>query len=1008
MDQVNYRGYARSIGFDPIKAPTEGLARMQERDNRVIRNMDENRRANKEVRDDYARGLERKLNIESQDRDRNYLYEKSLDENRQKFVEKNAQTLVQNELQRSKNVMATFESLSKFSSTLGEIVTEYKKGQDEQTKAEAVYKVASGEITPQQFKDAQNLLSLGKAAGKANDTIAAEMQKAGASPYLISSLMSSNPIRKVALIEQHATQAFDTRWSSWSLNKINERGYTTAEQRAAAQPALLQEFMKEEGIEGINPMTLMKPLQRSHAIYAGHVESARKSDIRNKSDDMRSQAVKALIANPTGEQFMSALQEVSLTYEEDGATPLGLRGARAYLYKIVSDSTLVESDTTVTNMLNDAQTDQGSMKERYAAEFDELMELRRNDKNQEAAAIEATTNRENKNKEEALLKWVEENNPSQEELTSIINKAAVQGIPTDRLKASLAFTPERQNQDFWNKQFREQEEAGTLSAEDVNKPGVPIEVKEQWLNRAQRLDQTRSQSGIAPEVIKAELTDALKQKLIGDSTTKSAHYSLRSASDYALRLYNQGFKKYSMTMEPSQAAQKARLDVITAIEKGTGRFMLSPSSKASGSQAFFNAFTPGKHPGAPTASASTDTSAIYAKVNRNNSIVSSEVLISPGVLKGIDNNIKDGKPVSIPELYRNISRAIPGMTPVDVLNAQLKAAGLTGQVKPGAIDTVDRTTTDPVLKRLLSSNPITQDNINAAIVGSGNAPATIRTGNAGFTDIQAVASAAGFKFPMVAAAQWALESGWGKYRSGKNNVFGMTDPSKKGTFANGRYWKNYQSPLESANDYVRTMTDPRYAPGLAAAKTPRQAIEAIAAGGYAGGEADYPSKIIRIMQQMGVNVDQPYKPAPPARNTSYMGKKLAFYITDGIMPGGEYSEHTDIKQQDNPNTPANERLAYFKDNALDNFVEFNDPEFGNITLSELRRRIPIAGGGFYDMRDGGTRQHAGYDYGTKKGTKLYLKNGARVVSKSQTQWGSMVIIQLPDGRRFSFLHGKSV
>jgi murein DD-endopeptidase MepM/ murein hydrolase activator NlpD len=203
------------------------------------------------------------------------------------------------------------------------------------------------------------------------------------------------------------------------------------------------------------------------------------------------------------------------------------------------------------------------------------------------------------------------------------------------------------------------------------------------------------------------------------------------------------------------------------------------------------------------------------------------------------------------------------------------------------------------------------------------------------------------------------------------------------------------------------MTDPRYAPGLAAAKTPRQAIEAIAAGGYAGGEADYPSKIIRIMQQMGVNVDQPYKPAPPARNTSYMGKTLA-YITDGIMPGGGFSEHTDIKQQDNPNTPANERLAYFKDNALDNFVEFNDPEFGNITLSELRRRIPIAGGGFYDMRDGGTRQHAGYDYGTKKGTKLYLKNGARVVSKSQTQWGSMVIIQLPDGRRFSFLHGKSV
>jgi len=242
MDQVSYRGYARSIGFDPIKAPTEGLSRMQERDNRVIRNMEENRRATKEVRDDYARGLERKLSIESQDRDRNYLYEKSLDENRQKFVEKNAEKLVQNELQRSKNIMTTFESLAKFSSTLGEVVTEYKKNQTEQQQAEGRYKVATGEISSQQIKDAQNLITLGKSAGKSNDIITAELQKTGASPYLISSLMSSNPARKAGIIQQHGIQVL-SQYGSWSLNALNERGLTTAEQRAAAAPQLLNEFV---------------------------------------------------------------------------------------------------------------------------------------------------------------------------------------------------------------------------------------------------------------------------------------------------------------------------------------------------------------------------------------------------------------------------------------------------------------------------------------------------------------------------------------------------------------------------------------------------------------------------------------------------------------------------------------------------------------------------------------------------------------------------------------------
>jgi hypothetical protein len=1007
MDQVSYRGYARSIGFDPIKAPTEGLSRMQERDNRVIRNMEENRRAIKEVRDDYSRGLERKLSIESQDRDRNYLYEKSLDENRQKFVESNAKTLVQNELQRSKNIMTTFESLSKFSSTLADTVTAYKEQLDERQKAEATFKVASGEISPQQIKDAQNILTLGKMAGKANDTIVAEMQKAGASPYLVSALMSSNPMRKVAILEQHASQAFETRWASWSLNKLNERGIITAEQRAAAAPNLLQEFMKEEGLVDVNPMSMLKPLQRANSIYSGHVEAARKSDIRNKSDDIRSQGVRGLIATKTGEQFMAALNEHALTYGEDATTPLGLRGARDELYRVLEDTTLF-TDQEVESILSTAMTDQGSMKDRFPDLYDSLLEKRRTDANQEAAAIEAVQARENKVKEEKLLKWVQDNNPSEDELKSIIAKSEVAGIPTDRLKASLAFTPQRQNQDFWNKYFREQEEAGILSAEDVLKPGVPIEVKEAWLTRAQRLDQARSDAGISPEVVKAELADALKQKLVGDSTTKAAHYSLRSASDYAYRLYTQAFKKYSKTLEPSQAAEKARLDVITAIEKGTGRFMMTPSGKAAGSQAFFNAFTPGTHAGAPTAISVTDESDIFARVHRDNSKISKEVLISPGVLKSIDNQITNGKPVSIPEIYRKLSKAIPGMSPTDILNAQLQAAGLPGRVKPGALDTLDRTTTDPYLKSLLTRNPITQDNINSAIIGGGHAPATVRTGNAGYTDVQALGSAAGFKFPQVMAAMWALESGWGKFTSGRNNVFNIKALSGQGTLKNGSYWRDYQSPLESAKDFMNLMTDPRYAPGLAQAKTPRQAIEAIAAAGYAGGEAAYPGKIIRVMQSMGVNVDQPYRPAAtPARDTNYMSKTLA-YITDGIMPGGGYSEHLDIKQQDNPNTAANERLAYFKDNALDNFVEFTDPQFGQITLSELRRRAPIAGGDFTSMRDGGTRQHAGYDYGTKAGTKLYLKNGARVVSKSQTAWGAMVIIQLPDGRRFSFLHGKSV
>ena len=975
---------------------------MQERDNRVIRNMEENRRAVKEVRDDYARGLERKLNIESQDRDRNYLYEKSLDENRQKFVEKNSQTLIQNELQRSKNVMATFESLSKFSTTLGEVVTEYKKQQTEQQKQESIFKVASGQIPLQQVQEMQNLFALSKAAGESNDKMVEGFQKRGLDPYLISSFMSSNPARKAGIVEQAGKMMFSQEWPSWSLNKLNERGLTTAEQRSAAAPALMQEFMKEKGFNDVNPMLLTDTLQKALTVYGSHIESARKADIRTRTDEILSQETKNLISSQTGEQFMTALKAGAITYQEDAATPLGLRGSREYYYNILSDSTLI-SDEAVQNMLSTAMTDNGqSMKDRYPAEYDALMEKRRTDANQEAAAVEAVKDRENKAKQDQLLEYARTNNLNEDELTTLIKQAKVEGVPTDLLQAQLAFTTEQQNADFWTKTFREAEKNGTLTAEDVYQAGVPGTVRQQFLGSAQDLDRRRSNAGIDPALVKAEFTDELKRNLIGDSTDRAAHFSLRSASAYAYNLYTQKFKQYSETMEPSAAAAQARNDVLTAITKKSGRFAVITSAQGKTSQAFYGAFTPGKHPNAPSSINIINTKDVVNRFNSNRNIINEEVIVSPALLKDIDNRIANGKPFSMPEVLNILQRAQPGTTATDLLNAQLKAAGLKQRVQSGFRDTLSRNImNDPVLQRIFAQST-TQDRLNTTIIGSGSAPATVRTGNNGYADVAALGTASGFKFPQVMAAMWALESGWGKYTSGKNNVFNIKARPGQGTQKNGSYWRDYPSPLESAKDFMNLMTDPRYAPGLAKAKTPRQAIEAIAAGGYAGGEAAYPSKIIRVMQQMGVNVDQPYNPAPPARNQAFMRPTLAYITSDLGSPG---QPHLDVKQQDNPNTPQNEFRARFKENELDQFVVVQDPEFGMIPVGDLRKRLPGRGDSFDQHMARGSH---GIDYPTAYNSKVFVRNGARIVSKQQTRWGSMVIIQLPDGRRFSFLHGKSV
>ncbi|WJZ48569.1 tape measure protein [Synechococcus phage DSL-LC07] len=997
MDQVSYRGYARSIGFDPIKAPTEGLARMQERDNRIIRGMEDNRREIKQVRDEYGAGLERKLSIEARDRDQNYQWERKLAEKRQEAIGKNAQTLIQSELQRGKNAEATFESLAKFSTTLSEGLTEYRKAKEESDMMAGYMEVATGGLSPERQQTVAGAETLLKQSGEAQDQIAEGFQARGLDPVVVTSLLSGNKARDYGRLKAHM-EIISAEFPAYAQSKLDEMGAVTAPDRTAAMQSIFGDFLKENGVFGLSADFMAPALMKMRGTYNSFIEAARKSDVVNKSATMRDDALSGMSRIKTGESLTEAFRTAARSYKEDGVTPVGNADAKAAIFKELADTTRY-SDADVERMLKEAQTDQGSWYDRFPRDVDDLRNARMKDQEAEFQLIDAQERRELKRQEDQLLDWVSNNNPNEETLTSIIKEAKTKGINTDRLQAHLAFTTEQQNADFWTKQFREQYEQGTLTAEDVDQPGVPIEVRETWRTRAQQLDQQRSDSGIKQETIKAELTDALKQNLIGDSTSRSAHYSLRGASDYALKLYNQKFKQYAKTMEPSVAANKARLDVLTAIENKKGAFSVIGSSEAATgkTQAFYAAFTPGKHPGAPATINVITTSEVIKKVRANNNVINTEVLASPALLKDINNRIASGKPISIPQIYTDLSRAMPGMTPTQILNAQLGAAGLTQRVRPGFRDQLNQIN-DPVLRRILDQ-PLTQDRLNTAIIGSGNAPATVRTGNSGYADVQALGTASGFKFPQVMAAMWALESGWGKYTSGKNNVFNIKARTGQGTMKNGSYWRDYASPLESAKDFMNLMTDPRYSPGLAKAKTPRQAIEAIAAGGYAGGEAAYPSKIIRVMQQMGVNVDQPYTPAAtPARNQAFMRPTLA-YITDNIGPTST-GPHLDVKQQDNPNTPQNEFAREFAAKALDNFVLVEDPQFGRVPLS----RIPVT-----DTFAGHVaRGSHGIDYGTAKGSKVFLQNGARIVSKSRTQHGDKLVIQLPDGRRFSFLHGRTL
>lgn len=132
-----------------------------------------------------------------------------------------------------------------------------------------------------------------------------------------------------------------------------------------------------------------------------------------------------------------------------------------------------------------------------------------------------------------------------------------------------------------------------------------------------------------------------------------------------------------------------------------------------------------------------------------------------------------------------------------------------------------------------------------------------------FQGIAALARAIGDPHPLVAAAQWALESNWGRSQSGKNNFFGIK--ARGGQAGTDRWTKEFMHG--SLVDTIATFADYATArEGVAArlgllkggryaryhqAKTAQNAAHALQACGYAT-DPHYAAKLIGILRRMNI------------------------------------------------------------------------------------------------------------------------------------------------------------
>jgi hypothetical protein len=229
-----------------------------------------------------------------------------------------------------------------------------------------------------------------------------------------------------------------------------------------------------------------------------------------------------------------------------------------------------------------------------------------------------------------------------------------------------------------------------------------------------------------------------------------------------------------------------------------------------------------------------------------------------------------------------------------------------------------------------------------------------------------IAKQAGSKWPECVAAQWALESSWGKHTSGKNNYFGLKGPGSSAStqeFINGQ-WITIKAGFLDFPDLttcVHYLVDRWYKDfnkykGVNRAASRNECARLLVAENYAT-DPDYATKLIQIMdRQLGtpgtnegviksklLNVPYEYQ----LDNKSGTGNRECFSSTCAMIAKYYKKVSTDdsynlIRSKYGDTTSAEAQIATLRSLGLNARFIMN----GNASLleNEIRNNRPVAVG----------------------------------------------------------------
>jgi hypothetical protein len=1024
MKQLEYQGHAQRTGFDPIKAPDQ-TARILAEGQRTIRGMEAVRNQERQNRDAYLSGLQRKHQLEEQNRDSNYNLEKGFREKYQAAVLQNYKTRVNDANQRAGDIEKITGSLSAFSETLAKKYNEYTEAKGEAEELAGYNAVFEMGITLDEYNQLKTLESQVDAFDQANNGLIASLRERGVGAEQINQFRQLSGRRQVGAMKAFAIQGADNYPIFRAENQdrmftINgeEHSLNTAQNAgpavwAAVNAQLRTEYLKQ--YRGLDPKFLNEYLFKGMR----EVENQEKVAFANQRSKALSAEFKEEQTNELVTDFKAGGAQGIMDWitRTSGGTSVGLRTQR-----LAAISTLVDmaksGQFTASDLeelkahgvtLNGAKAPK-AFGELYSRDLVEL-----------STAIESFNRKEY---EQDKFELEQQKDQAEKDLHDFVTK-----------NGPLSEEEKTQYEEWWRQTFKEHPPSGitkfTTTEELADKEADRILEAKARVGQLTTLElmtgrystnlinkyrsfatQGDSASKEFVTSTKKAVDQSLKQSLAGLATSPEAlsgqFYMMQALAHQDLE--SRASKLMTKGASPEEAYQEAYQEIDKEIKAGvdgkTGRYALKTDSKGiplSGEEAGFRQLSGDSG----QQQSIRRISQMRNRVAQDNMVIKKTNILTHDEVVAVKNVGKGG---SIPGFVYALNQMYPNMTPFELMDVLMESAGQKPITRPPSAAAYDMVR--PQFRGLMTFRPSLARTTQAfALSGGPGAPykqildliaskeSSNDTVNGGYDSLNTGGSNDGMT---------AHGSGTGLGKFGRSltemTVGEVMDLQARGVLhATGRY-QIIQTTLAglvkngkaSRSDLYDQATQDRLAIALLHGRAGKFFKGEVGAGEVITGMGNEwrglrnvnPKHITAALQTAKANLNN------PNFDVSRM-KSSIVYKVGGIGPNGpgQYGPHLDIKQDTG---------KFFSRTSLDNYIGF-DTGAGVVPVSA---GVTVAGGQFGAPRSYGS--HNGWDYAMPQGTKVILRNGAWVAGKVKTDYGDRITVALPDGRRFNIIHGTAV